>query len=172
MAGRLRGKVAIITGGTSGIGKRSVEVFAEEGAFVLIAARREKEGRELAQALGSKVDFIKTDVSKEEDVKAMIAYALERFGRLDCLFNNAGGPAPVGSIETIPLGKYESALSVLLGGVMLGMKHAAPIMRAQGSGSIINTASVAGVLAGYSSSMIYSAAKAAVIHLSSACLWN
>jgi NAD(P)-dependent dehydrogenase (short-subunit alcohol dehydrogenase family) len=165
MAGRLHGKVAIITGGTSGIGKRSVEVFAEEGAFVLIAARREKEGRELAQALGSKVDFIKTDVSKEEDVKAMIAYALERFGRLDCLFNNAGGPAPVGSIETIPLDKYEAALSVLLGGVMLGMKHAAPIMRAQGSGSIINTASVAGVLAGYSSSMIYSAAKAAVIHL-------
>jgi NAD(P)-dependent dehydrogenase (short-subunit alcohol dehydrogenase family) len=165
MAGRLRGKVAIITGGTSGIGQRSVEVFAEEGAFVLIAARREKEGRELAQALGSKVDFIKTDVSKEADVKAMIAYALERFGRLDCLFNNAGGPAPVGSIETIPLDKYEAALSVLLGGVMLGMKHAAPIMRAQGSGSIINTASVAGVLAGYSSSMIYSAAKAAVIHL-------
>jgi NAD(P)-dependent dehydrogenase (short-subunit alcohol dehydrogenase family) len=165
MAGRLHGKVAIITGGTSGIGKRSVEVFAEEGAFVLIAARREKEGRELAQALGSKVDFIKTDVSKEDDVKAMIAYALERFGRLDCLFNNAGGPAPVGSIETIPLDKYEAALSVLLGGVMLGMKHAAPIMRAQRSGSIINTASVAGVLAGYSSSMIYSAAKAAVIHL-------
>jgi NAD(P)-dependent dehydrogenase (short-subunit alcohol dehydrogenase family) len=165
MAGRLRGKVAIITGGTSGIGQRSVEVFAEEGAFVLIAARREKEGRELARALGSKVDFIKTDVSKEADVKAMIAYALERFGRLDCLFNNAGGPAPVGSIETIPLDKYEAALSVLLGGVMLGMKHAAPIMRAQGSGSIINTASVAGVLAGYSSSMIYSAAKAAVIHL-------
>lgn len=165
MAGRLRGKVAIITGGTSGIGRRTVEVFAEEGAFVLIAARREKEGRELAQSLGSKVDFIKTDVSKEAEVKAMIAYALERFGRLDCLFNNAGCPAPVGSIESIPLDKYETALSVLLGGVMLGMKHAAPIMRVQGSGSIINNGSVAGVLAGYSSSIIYSAAKAAVIHL-------
>jgi NAD(P)-dependent dehydrogenase (short-subunit alcohol dehydrogenase family) len=165
MSGRLRGKATIITGGTSGIGRRSVEVFADEGAYVLIAARREKEGRALAEALGPKVDFIKTDVSREADVKAMIACAVERFGRVDCLFNNAGCPAPVGGIETIPLDKYEAALSVLLGGVMLGMKHAAPVMRAQGSGSIINTASVAGVLAGYSSSMIYSAAKAAVIHL-------
>ncbi len=165
MSGRLRGKATIITGGTSGIGRRAVEVFADEGAYVLIAARRGKEGRALAGALGPKVDFIKTDVSREADVKAMIAYGVERFGRVDCLFNNAGCPAPVGGIETIPLDKYESALSVLLGGVMLGMKHVAPVMRAQGSGSIINTASVAGVLAGYSSSMIYSAAKAAVIHL-------
>ena len=165
MSGRLRGKTAIITGGTSGIGRRTVEVFADEGAYVLIAARREKEGRELANALGPKVDFLKTDVSKEADVKTMIAYAVERFGRVDCLFNNAGCPAPVGSIETIPWDKYEAALSVLLGGVMLGMKHVAPVMRAQGSGSIINNGSVAGVLAGYSSSMIYSAAKAAVIHL-------
>lgn len=165
MSGRLRGKTAIITGGTSGIGKRTVEVFADEGAYVLIAARREKEGRELAKALGPKVDFLKTDVSKEADVKTMIAYAVERFGRVDCLFNNAGCPAPVGGIETIPLDKYEAALSVLLGGVMLGMKHVTPVMKAQGSGSIINNGSVAGVLAGYSSSMIYSAAKAAVIHL-------
>jgi NAD(P)-dependent dehydrogenase (short-subunit alcohol dehydrogenase family) len=165
MSGRLRGKVAIITGGTSGIGKRTVEVFAQEDASVLIAARREKEGRMLVDALGSKVIFLKTDVSQEAEVKAMIDYAVYRFGRLDCLFNNAGCPAPVGSIETIPLDKYEAALSVLLGGVMLGMKHAAPVMRAQGSGSIINNGSVAGVQAGYSSSIIYSAAKAAVIHL-------
>jgi NAD(P)-dependent dehydrogenase (short-subunit alcohol dehydrogenase family) len=90
MSGRLRGKVAIITGGTSGIGRRTVEMFAQEGALVLIAARREKEGRELARALGSQVDFLKTDVSQEAEVKAMIDYAVERFGRLDCLFNNAG----------------------------------------------------------------------------------
>jgi NAD(P)-dependent dehydrogenase (short-subunit alcohol dehydrogenase family) len=165
MSGRLIGKTAIITGGTSGIGRRSVEVFVQEGASVLIAARREKEGRELAEALGPRVDFLKTDVSREAEVKAMIDFAVKRFGRLDCLFNNAGCPAPVGGIATIPLDKYEAALSVLLGGVLLGMKHAAPVMRAQGSGSIINNGSVAGVLAGYSSSMIYSAAKAAVIHL-------
>jgi NAD(P)-dependent dehydrogenase (short-subunit alcohol dehydrogenase family) len=106
MSGRLQGKVAIVTGGTSGIGRRTVEVFAQEWAFVLIAARREKEGRELSEVLGPKVDFLKTDVSKEADVKAMIDYAVERFCRLDCLFNNAGCPAPVGGIESIPLDKY------------------------------------------------------------------
>lgn len=165
MSGRLAGKVAIITGGTSGIGRRTVEVFAQEGASVLVAARREKEGKLLADSLGEKVMFLKTDVSREDDVKAMIATAVNMFGRLDCLFNNAGCPAPVGSIETIDFDHYQKAMSVLFGGVMLGMKHAAPVMRRQGSGSIINNASVAGVLAGYSSSMIYSAAKAAVIHL-------
>jgi NAD(P)-dependent dehydrogenase (short-subunit alcohol dehydrogenase family) len=161
----LEGKVAIITGGTSGIGRRAVEVFAEEGASVLIAARREDDGGDLANRLGDKVDFLKTDVSSETDVKRMIDYAVDRFGKLDCLFNNAGSPAPPGSITTIPLEDYENALSVLLGGVFLGMKHAAPVMCAQGSGSIINTGSVAGILAGYSSSIVYSTAKAAVIHL-------
>ncbi len=165
MVGRLEGKVAIITGGTSGIGKRTVELFASEGASVVIAARREKEGLELAESLGPKVSFRRTDVSSEEDVKAMIDHALKKFGRLDCLFNNAGCPAPVGGIEGIPLEGYEKAISVLLGGVLLGMKHAAPVMRSQGSGSIINNGSVAGARAGYSSSMVYSAAKAAVIHL-------
>ena len=165
MGGRLAGKTAIVTGGTSGIGRRTVEIFAEEGASVLIAARREDLGREIAASLGEKVGFIKTDVSKEDDVKAMIARALERYGRLDCLFNNAGSPAPVGSIETVPLDEYEAAMGVLLRGVFLGIKHAAPVMRKQGSGSIINNGSIAGVLAGYSSSMIYSTAKAGVIHL-------
>ncbi|MBW1819664.1 MAG: glucose 1-dehydrogenase [Deltaproteobacteria bacterium] len=165
MAGRLQGKVTIVTGGTSGIGRRTVEVFVREGAFVLIAARREKEGNELADSLGERAEFLRTDVSLEADVKAMVAYAVDRFGRLDCLFNNAGGPAPVGGIETIPLEDAEAAMSVLFGGVLLGMKHAAPVMKAQGGGSIINNGSVAGIRAGYSSSMIYSAAKAAVIHL-------
>lgn len=166
MAGRLQDKVAIVTGGTSGIGRRTAEVFVAEGARVLIAARREKEGRMLADSLGDRALFIRTDVSREADVKAMIAYAVDRFGRLDCLFNNAGCPAPVGGIETIPLEGCEAAMSVLFGGVLLGMKHAAPVMKRQGSGSIINNASVAGIRAGYSSSIIYSAAKAAVIQLS------
>ena len=164
MSGRLENKVAIITGGTSGIGRRTVEIFAEEGAFVLIAARREDYGRKLVDRLGDKVDFLKTDVSLETDVKRMIDYAVDRFGKLDCLFNNAGVPATHGSIATIPLEDYEYALSVLLGGVFLGMKHAASVMCTQSSGSIINTGSVAGLLAGYSS-IVYSAAKAAVIHL-------
>lgn len=164
--GRLEGKVAIVTGGTSGIGKRTVERFVEEGAKVVIAARRDKEGKAVEAAAGGKARFIRTDVSKEADVVAMIAFAVDTYGRLDVLFNNAGSPAPVGGIETIPLDGYEKALSVLLGGVMLGMKHAAPVMVKQGSGSIINCGSVAGHQAGWSTSLIYSAAKAAVIHLS------
>jgi len=164
MSGRLKDKVAIITGGTSGIGRRAVEIFAEEGASVLIAARRERDGRELADRLGDKVEFLKTDVSIESDVKRMIDFAVDRFGQLDCLFNNAGVPAPPGGITSIQSEDYEYAMSVLLGGVFLGMKHAASIMCAQSSGSIINTGSVAGILAGYSS-IVYSAAKAAVIHL-------
>ena len=164
MRKRLKDKVAIVTGGTSGIGRRTVEIFAEEGASVLIAARRVDDGRELADGLGDKVEFLKTDVSLETDVKKMIDYAVERFGKLDCLFNNAGVPATHGSIATIPFEDYEYAMSILLGGVLLGMKHAAPVMCAQSSGSIINTGSVAGILAGYSS-IVYSAAKAAVIHM-------
>jgi NAD(P)-dependent dehydrogenase (short-subunit alcohol dehydrogenase family) len=164
--GRLEGKIAIITGGTSGIGKRAVERFAEEGASVVVAARREAEGQALARALGKTVEFVRTDVAREADVKAVIDLTLDRYGRLDCLFNNAGGPAPVGGIETIPLDGAERAMAVLFGGVLAGMKHTAPIMMRQRSGSIINTASVAGTRAGYSSSMIYAAAKAAVIHLS------
>jgi NAD(P)-dependent dehydrogenase (short-subunit alcohol dehydrogenase family) len=141
-----------------------VEIFAEEGASVLIAARRENDGRELADRLGDKVDFLKTDVSLETDVKKMIGYAIDWFGKLDCLFNNAGVPATQGSIATTPLEDYEYALSVLLGGVFLGMKHAAPVMCSQSSGSIINTDSIAGITAGYSS-IVYSTAKATVIHL-------
>jgi len=163
--GKLDGKVAIITGGTSGIGRRTVEVFVEEGASVVIAARREDLGREIAAALGSRAVFLRTDVTQEADVKAMVAHAVTRFGRLDCLFNNAGGPAPAGGIETIPLDRFDAAIAVLLRSVMLGMKHAAPVMKKQGSGSIINNGSVAGLRAGYSSSIIYGAAKAAVIHL-------
>ena len=163
--GKLDGKVAIITGGTSGIGRRTVEVFVEEGASVVIAARREDLGREIAAALGSRTVFLRTDVTQEADVKAMVAHAVTRFGRLDCLFNNAGGPAPAGGIETIPLDRFDAAIAVLLRSVMLGMKHAAPVMKKQGSGSIINNGSVAGLRAGYSSSIIYGAAKAAVIHL-------
>lgn len=165
MPDRLEGKVAIVTGGTSGIGRKTVEVFAKEGACVLIADLKEKKGREIAAAMGDRIDAIRTDVSREEDIRNMIQYALDRFGKLDCLFNNAGCPGPVGSIETIPFDGYQKTMSVLFGGALMGMKHAAPVMRRQGFGSIINNGSIAGVSAGYSSSMVYSAAKAAVIHL-------
>lgn len=165
MGARLKDKVTIVTGSTSGIGRRTAEVFAEEGAYVVIAARREDLGAKLAETLGERAAFLRTDVAQEADVKALIDFTVDRFGRLDCLFNNAGCPAPVGSIESVSVEGYEAAMAVLVRGVLLGMKHAAPVMRAQGSGSIINNGSVAGTRTGLSSSMVYGAAKAAVIHL-------
>ena len=163
---RLEGKIAIITGGTSGIGERSVEIFVEEGAQVVFCGRREELGRALADRVGPRAEFIRADVAVEDDVANLINTTVQRHGRLDVLFNNAGGPAPTGSIADVDTELYDRAMKVLVGGVMLGMKHAAPVMIEQGSGSIINNGSIAGHQAGYSSSMIYSAAKAAVIHLS------
>ena len=98
-------------------------------------------------------------------MRALIGSAVEKFGRIDCLFNNAGGPAQTGGIEGLEVARFDAAMATLVRSVMLGMKHAAPHMRSQGSGSIINNGSIAGRLAGFSSSMVYGAAKAAVIHL-------
>jgi NAD(P)-dependent dehydrogenase (short-subunit alcohol dehydrogenase family) len=162
---RLQDKVCIVTGATSGIGRRTAEVFAAEGAHVVIAGRREAEGRAAEAAIGARCAFVRTDVTEEAQVRALIEFTMDRHGRIDCLFNNAGGPAPVGGIETIPVEGFDAAMGTLLRSVMLGMKHVAPIMIAQGRGSIINNGSIAGSRAGYSTSMIYSAAKAAVIHL-------
>jgi NAD(P)-dependent dehydrogenase (short-subunit alcohol dehydrogenase family) len=97
-------------------------------------------------------------------MKALISHAVEKFGRIDCLFNNAGGPAQTGGIEGLDVAQFDAAMATLVRSVMLGMKHAASYMRRQGSGSIINNGSIAGHLAGYSSSLVYGAAKAAVIH--------
>ncbi|MEO8559048.1 MAG: SDR family oxidoreductase [Rhodospirillales bacterium] len=163
---RLKDKVCIVTGATSGIGKRTAEIFVAQGAKVVIAGRREAEGKAVAQALGNSCDFARTDVTDEQQFKALVDFAMNKHGRVDCLFNNAGGPAPVGGIETIPVAGFDAALATLVRSVMLGMKLVAPIMTKQQSGSIINNGSVAGSRTGLSSSMIYSAAKAAVIHLS------
>ena len=164
--GKLDGKITIVTGATSGIGRRTVEIFVEEGAKVLATGRREELGRSLEAALGKdKCIFVKADATKEADVKAMFEACLAKWGRLDCLFNNAGGPAPVGGIETVPVEGFDAAMATLVRSVMLGIKHAAPIMMKQGSGSIINNGSIAGRRAGYSTSIIYGAAKAAVNHL-------
>ena len=162
---RLQDKVAIVTGGTSGIGLRTVEVFADEGAKVVFSGRREKEGREIADRLGESVSFVRADASVEADMQSLITGTADKYGKLDCLFNNAGGPAPVGSIETVDFDQAISAVTLLFGGVLLGIKHAAPIMKKQGFGSIINNGSIAGHLAGYSTSMVYSSAKAAVLQL-------
>src|SRR5207253_3278059 len=163
--GRLDGKVAVITGATSGIGLRTAEVFVAEGAKIVIAGRRIPEGEALAKQLGANCVFRQTDVTVEAQMQALIALAMDKFGRIDCLFNNAGGPAQTGGIEGLEVERFDAAMATLIRSVMLGMTHAAPHMRKQGSGSIINNGSIAGRLAGFSSSMVYSAAKAAVIHL-------
>jgi len=164
---RLQDKVCIVTGATSGIGKRTAEVFAAEGAKLVVAGRREEQGEALARSIGARCHFVRTDVTQEAQVKALVDFTMARHGRVDCLFNNAGGPAPVGGIEGIPVDGFDAAIAVLLRSVMLGMKHVAPIMMRQRAGSIVNNGSIAGMRAGYSSSIIYSAAKAGVIHLSS-----
>jgi NAD(P)-dependent dehydrogenase (short-subunit alcohol dehydrogenase family) len=165
--GQLEGKCAVVTGATSGIGRRTVERFVEEGARVVFCGRREALGAQLQSALGrERAAFVKADVTLEEDVARVIETCVREFGRVDVLFNNAGGPAPTGGIESIPVAGFDAAMATLVRSVMLGMKHAAPRMLKQRSGSIINNGSVAGVRAGLSSSMTYSAAKAAVVHLS------
>ena len=156
----LEGKVAVITGGTSGIGARTAEVFVANGAKVVIAGRRQNRGEKLARNLGHAASFIRTDVSAEADVKAMIDHAVDRFGRLDCLMNNAGRGSQYAAIAAVDLEQFDAVIAVHLRAVLAGMKYAARVMTAQGAGSIINVASVNGVRAGLGG-YYYSAAKAA-----------
>jgi NAD(P)-dependent dehydrogenase (short-subunit alcohol dehydrogenase family) len=164
--GMVDGKVGIITGATSGIGAGTAELFVAEGAKVVFTGRRKAEGEALAKKLGANARFVQADATLESDWKRVIAETVKAFGpRLDYLFNNAGGPAPTGSITSVPVEGFDAAMALLVRSVMLGMKHAAPIMMKQRSGSIVNNGSIAGHQAGYSTSMIYGAAKAAVNHL-------
>ncbi len=160
----LEGKVAVITGGTSGIGARTAEVFVAEGAKVVIAGRRKERGERLAQKLGDTASFIRTDVSVEAEVKAMVDHAVDRFGRLDCLMNNAGRGSQFAAIADADLEQFDAVIAVHLRAVLAGMKYAARVMAVQGTGSIINVASVNGTRAGLGGHY-YSAAKAAAIHL-------
>jgi NAD(P)-dependent dehydrogenase (short-subunit alcohol dehydrogenase family) len=162
--GKLDGRVAVITGGASGIGDATVRLFVQEGCRVVIADVQDDRGARLAGELGTSASYLHADVSQEAHVSGAIAHAVSRFGRLDCLFNNAGAGGVAGPIEEIPADGFDHTMGVLLRGVFLGMKHAAPIMKRQGGGSIISTASVAGLQAGYGPH-VYSAAKAAVVHL-------
>ncbi len=163
MGGRLDGKIAIITGGTSGIGEATAEVFAAEGARVVIAGRSVEKGTRLADRLGHNVVYQRLDVMNEGEIKILIDQTVDRFGRLDCLFNNAGGPSR-GTLETVTKEDFDYSLNLLLGSVVFGMKYAAPVMKAQGGGCIINTSSVAAIRSGQGQ-YLYSAAKAAVTHL-------
>jgi NAD(P)-dependent dehydrogenase (short-subunit alcohol dehydrogenase family) len=161
---RLDGKVAVITGGVSGIGRACVQLFVEEGAQVVIADIMDDRGQALADELGPNAAYLHVDVSREEDVKAAVDLAVERFGGLHCMFNNAGIGGAGGPIDLIPAIGFDITIAVLFRSVFFGMKHAAPVMKQQGSGSIISTASIAGLRTGFGGHF-YSACKAAVIHM-------
>jgi NAD(P)-dependent dehydrogenase (short-subunit alcohol dehydrogenase family) len=169
-SGRLRGRVAVITGGASGMGLATAHRFLAEGASVVVADMNADNGEgflDAAKAGGvdSRAAFVRVDVSREEDVAAMVELAVTRFGQLDVVFNNAGVGGVVGAITDLPAEDWDYTFGVLVRGVFLGIKHAARQMRAQGwGGSILNTASTAG-LTGDSGPLCYSVAKAAVVHL-------
>jgi NAD(P)-dependent dehydrogenase (short-subunit alcohol dehydrogenase family) len=162
--GRLEGRAAVITGGASGIGEATVRLFAQEGARVVIADVQDERGQRLADELGERAAYARTDVRDEAQVAAAIQVAVARWGRLDCIFNNAGAGGVTGGVEAISAAGFDDTMALLVRGVLFGMKHAAPVMREQRSGSMISTASVAGLRGGWGPH-VYSAAKAAVIQL-------
>jgi len=165
--GRLDGKVAVITGAASGIGAATAVRFAREGAAVVVGDLNEAGGAEVVArctAAGGRACFQRADVSLEADVQALVARAVRGYGRLDVIFNNAGLGGAIGPIDETSVDDWDRSLAVLLRSVFLGMKHAIPEMRKRGGGSIISTASVAGIRGGLGPHA-YSAAKAAVINL-------
>jgi len=162
--GRLEDRVAVVTGGASGIGEATVRLFAAEGARVVAADLQDERGRALAAELGPGVIYRHVDVTVEAEVQDLVEGAARDLGRLDVVFNNAGRVAAAGAIDEIDTEEFDALFALLVRGVFLGTKHAARILKRQGHGCILNTASVAGLQAGLGPH-VYSAAKAAVVHL-------
>ncbi|HXK22918.1 MAG TPA: SDR family oxidoreductase [Myxococcota bacterium] len=162
----LSGKVAIVTGGASGIGRATVELFVQQGARVVVADVDAAHGEELAAGLGPSAAFKRTDVSDADQVQALVDFAVARFGGLHVMFNNAGiSDKMYGSFLDHDLKAFERVMAVNLFGVLIGTQRAARHMAKHGGGSIINTTSTAGVKPGRGV-MIYQASKAAVVHVS------
>jgi len=170
VSGRLNDRVAVVTGGASGMGRATALRFLEEGARVVIGDLNEEKAAETLALAGQRdwsdrIAFQATDVAEEADIEALLALAVDRFGRLDCVFNNAGIGGVFGPIDQLEVADWDQTVAVLLRSVFLGMKHGARIMKRQGEGgSIISTASIAGINGG-GGPTCYSAAKAAVINL-------
>lgn len=159
----LAGKVAVITGGAHGLGRATVELFVEQGAKVVIGDLDESAGVALAHELGGACKFLRADVSKADHVQALVDFAVKTFGGLHVMCNNAGVPNPMCRLLDDDLAQFERIINVNLLGVMRGTQIAARYMRDHGGGSIINTSSIAGVVASFGMTT-YRASKAAVIH--------
>ena len=161
--GKLDNKISIVTGAGSGIGEATAKLFAAEGALVVIADIDDQGGNRVAGEIGSAATFRHTDVSSSIEVEGLIRSAVERFGRLDVLFNNAFATT-WGPVGEMPLEGWHKTLSVTLTGVFYGMHFALPQMVAQGGGAIVNTASISGLGGDYGAGA-YNAAKAGVVNL-------
>ncbi len=163
------GKVALVTGGSSGLGAATALQFAREGARVVIAARRDEQSESVLRqitALGSEALFVRTDVSRAVDVEAMVQATLARFGRLDCAVNNAGVSGPVRKpVADVEEAQWDALMNVNLKGVWLCMKHEIPAMLAQGAGAIVNVASIYGMKPSDLGHATYSASKFGVVGL-------
>ena len=157
------GKVALVTGGTSGIGKATAIAFAHAGAKVVLTGRREKEGAQVVaeiKKLGGDAAFVRGDVAKDADVKAMVDFAVHKFGRLDVAFNNAGVEWK-GSLDQATEAEYRRVFDINVWGVLNSMRHEVPVMLKNGGGAIVNNSSVAGHV-GLGEVSIYTASKHAV----------
>jgi NAD(P)-dependent dehydrogenase (short-subunit alcohol dehydrogenase family) len=157
------GKVALVTGGTSGIGKATAIEFARAGAKVVVSGRREKEGAEVVREikkLGGDAAFIRADIAKEADVKAMVKFTVDKFGKLDVAFNNAGVEWK-GSLDQASEAEYRRIFDINVWGVLNSMRYEIPAMLKNGGGAIVNTSSVVGHV-GFPQISIYTASKHAV----------
>ena len=161
--GRLQGKIAVVTGAASGIGAGIAKAFVAEGAIVIAADISGKQ-EALAQALGANCVPVHADVTSSSDIQAMLAVAVEKFGRVDVMVNNAGIDGAIAPTADYPDDAFDRVIAVNLKSVFLGMKHAIPIMLKTGGGSIINTASMASLVA-FPNMPAYCAAKGGVLML-------
>src|SRR5213594_657513 len=169
MNSSLENKVAVVTGGTSGIGKAAALALAKAGANVVVAGRRENEGSAVVEAIekgGGKALFVRTDVTREADVKTLVDKTVATFGRLDIAFNNAGTEGQMGLTTEMQTSEpYQTVFDINVKGVLLSMKHEAAAMLRNGGGSIVNTSSIAGQI-GLAGAGVYVASKHAVNGLS------
>ena len=164
MAGRFEGKVALVTGAASGIGRATAAQLVREGARVVAADVQDDKGARLEETFGAALAYVHCDVLAEDAIASACRLAAERFGGLDILVNNAGHAGPMEFADTVTAESFDAMFHLHLRAAFFGLKHAAPLMRERSAGAVVSTASVAGLGFGYGP-ILYSVAKAALIHM-------